>query len=102
MGLRPEAGTAKGRCMANGKSIRVTFVDAASGTPFGVSDVPARTIPDSFEADTTLNLAGQDWAVAAAEPMTRAEYERTGALRLSLSKITVQSVPPGDILFSLP
>jgi hypothetical protein len=88
--------------MAEGKMIRVLFVDAASGAGLGRAEMPADQLPGSFEARTTLQLGGQDWEVVTADPMTRAGFERTGELRLTLRRITVHSVPAGDVLFSLP
>jgi hypothetical protein len=82
--------------------VRVYFTDAASGACFAQSEVPADQLPASFEARTTVNLQGQDWEVTRAVPMTRAEYERTGELHLTLSKITIGVVPAGDLLYSLP
>jgi hypothetical protein len=84
------------------KSILVTFVDVATGTCFARSEVPSDQLPTSFEARTTVNLEGQDWDIVQAEPMTRAEYERSGELRLTMQKIQISKMPPGEILFSLP
>ncbi len=83
-------------------SVRVSFVDAASGTCFAQADVPASQLPDSFEARTTLRLQDAEWEVLRADPVTRAEYERSRELRLELARITVGAVPTGDLLFSLP
>ena len=88
--------------MADGNLIHVTLLNAADGACFDTSDVPAEKIQDSFEAPTTLTLGGEDWDVVAADPMTRAEYEKTGSLRLTLRRVEVRSVPVNDIFFSLP
>jgi hypothetical protein len=93
---------ATGEGMATDRLIHVEFVDAASGATFSQADVPADQLPTSFEARTTVNLQGQEWEIVAATPMTRAEFELAGKLRLSLSKITTATMPAGDILFSLP
>lgn len=88
--------------MAAGRLIRVSFLDAATGGCFSRTEMPVEQLPTSFEARTTLNMDGQDWEVVVAEPMTRIEFEATGELQLTLRKITIAPLPPGDILFSLP
>jgi len=64
--------------------------------------MPSGDLPASFEASTSLNMGGQDWQVAAADPVTRAEFAETGEQRLTLRKVTIKTVPLGDLLFSLP
>jgi hypothetical protein len=80
--------------------IRVVFVDAADGAEFGRAEVAADELPDSFEAGTTLTLAGTDWSVADAEPPISADFRATGTLRLTLRRI--DQLDPEDLLFSLP
>jgi hypothetical protein len=83
--------------------VQVSFIDADSGECFAQSDVPADRLPESFEARTTVNLGGQDWEVTAAEPMTRAECQTTGRLRLTLRRIqVVTNIPADQLLYSLP
>jgi hypothetical protein len=84
------------------KSVRVTFVDAESGATLARSDIKPEQLPESFEADTMLDLQGQKWRVTAAEPMTRAEYVQSGELLLTLGKLDIAEIPPGDLLYSLP
>jgi hypothetical protein len=84
------------------KRVRVTFVDAATGTTFARTDSLPEQLPESFEAHTTLNIKGQEWEVVSAVPVTRAEYVKAGELRLNLLKLNIQKMPPGEILFSLP
>jgi hypothetical protein len=88
--------------MASEGLVHIFFLDAESGSCFAQTEMPAEDLPASFEARTTLNLQGQEWEVIAAEPVTRAEFTRTGELRLSLRKIEIRSVPADTILFSLP
>jgi hypothetical protein len=84
------------------KPIRVSFLNAEAGTCFAQAELPSAQLPDSFEAHTTVQLEGQDWEIVQAEPMTRAEYEQTGELRLRLRPIHIEAVDPGNLLFSLP
>jgi hypothetical protein len=88
--------------VATDRLIHVEFIDAVSGAHFAQTDIPADQLPASFEARTTVNLEGQEWEIVAAVPVTRAEFEQTGNLRLTLSKITSAVISPRDILFSLP
>jgi hypothetical protein len=84
------------------KTVRVVFVDASTGTAFAQTDSPPEQLPESFEAHTTVNVQGQEWEVLSAAPATRAEYVKAGELRLSLQKLSIRKVPPGELLFSLP
>jgi hypothetical protein len=84
------------------KNVRVVFVDASTGAAFANTDCPPEQLPESFEAHTTVNVQGQDWEVQSAVPVTRAEFMKTGELRLSLRKLNIVKMPPGDILYSLP
>jgi hypothetical protein len=88
--------------MADGKLIRVLFAEADSGASLGWSEMPAEQLPDSFEARTTLHLNDGDWEVVTAEPMTRSGYQLTGELHLTLRKITIGTIHPSKVLFSLP
>ncbi len=81
-------------------TIAVTFVDRETGKPFAVSDIPLEQLPESFVPATQMTIADVEWQVIAAEPMTAAEFARTGRLTLTLAKIL--SVPTKDIRYSLP
>jgi hypothetical protein len=84
------------------KTVRVLFVDAASGTTIAQTDSPPEQLPESFEARTTIQVKGHEWEVVSAAPVTRAEYVKAGALRLTVRIVNVQNIPPDKILFSLP
>jgi hypothetical protein len=84
------------------KTVRVLFVDASTGATFAQMDSPPERLPESFEAHTTVNVQGQEWEVLSAAPVTRAEYVEAGELRLSVQKLNIQKIPPGEILYSLP
>ncbi|WP_433200244.1 hypothetical protein ACQP00_28415 [Dactylosporangium sp. CS-047395] len=81
-------------------TVRVTFVDAASGQPFARSEMPAGQLPESFAAQTTLQLGEDQWIVERAEPETRAEATARGRMVLTLRR--VEMMAPQDILYSLP
>jgi hypothetical protein len=84
------------------KTVRVLFVDAATGATFAQTNSQTEQLPESFEAHTTVNVQGQEWEVLSATPVTRAEFTKAGELRLNVRKLNVQKIPPGEILFSLP
>ena len=81
-------------------TIRVELVNAATGGSMGEANLPADRLPDAFDAQTTMHLGNDEWHVVVAEPMTRAEYEASGRLRITLHRI--EKVDPKAILFSLP
>ncbi len=84
------------------KTVRVIFIDAASGASFAQTESPPEQLPESFEAHTTVNVQGEPWEVVSAVPITRAEYVKAGELRLTLLKVNIQKMPPGELLYSLP
>lgn len=80
--------------------VRVTFVDAATGAAFATADLAVGQLPESFAPATTLHLGDGDWSVVSADPPTAEAFAATGALTLTLSRVT--AVDPKDLLFSLP
>ena len=80
--------------------VDVTFIDADSGQTFLQLKLPARQLPESFDAATTLNLGKDDWQVVEASPASAAEFIAGGKLTLRLRRLQV--IDPRDILFSLP
>jgi hypothetical protein len=83
-------------------SVHVRFLSAEGEALLGEVDLPAEQLPESFEARTTLQLGEQTWEVVRAEPLTRAEYARTGALTVVLHPLQVDQVPVEKLLYSLP
>ncbi|WP_433040663.1 hypothetical protein [Dactylosporangium sp. CS-033363] len=81
-------------------TVQVTFVDAGSGQPFARSEMPAEQLPESFAAQTSLQLGQDQWVVERAEPETRAEATARGQMVLTLRR--VEMMAPQDILYSLP
>ncbi len=81
-------------------TVEVFFVDATTGKVFAQASMPPESLPETFARDTTLNLAGQDWRVVKAEPITAKEFTRTGKLVLTLEK--VMTMPARNILYTLP
>ena len=80
--------------------VSVTFIDDANGEAFAATEMPPGDLPESFELDTTLHLAGEDWTVVDAQPSSRSEYARSKVLTLRLRR--VEMVDPSTLLFSLP
>jgi hypothetical protein len=83
-------------------AIVLRFVDADSGKLMGEHPVPAGQIPESFEAQTTLDMGGNHFEVVSAEPMTRAEAATRGFMTIRLRRSKVQMVNPQELLCSLP
>ena len=69
------------------RDVLVTFIDDATGAAFATTKMPPDDLPESFEIETTLHLGEADWSVVHAEPRTRGEYTKSGALTLRLLKI---------------
>jgi hypothetical protein len=83
--------------------IHVLYVDADTGSAISQSMVPIEKLPDSFEADTTVHMAERgDFRVVTAEPVTAAQFRRTGELRLTLQRAKIVRLDPANVLYSLP
>ncbi|WP_431676637.1 hypothetical protein [Kitasatospora sp. KL5] len=80
--------------------IEVVFVDAADGRPFGRTELPAEQLPESFEPDTRLDLAGESWEVLHAAPADRTAALAAGRTVLTLRRL--RTVDPQEVAFSLP
>lgn len=80
--------------------IHVVFVDAKNGTVLTRGNLRADRLPARFVADTTLHIAGEEWAVVNAEPVTAEEFTRTGQLVLSVTKVSM--LPPKNIQYTVP
>jgi hypothetical protein len=83
-------------------TIHATFIDVNTGSAFAQTNIPPAQLPKSFEAHTTMHISGEDWEVIQAVPITSEEFIKSGELILTLSKMNVSTLPPGDLLFSLP
>ncbi|MHB8877651.1 MAG: hypothetical protein ACYC8T_28500 [Myxococcaceae bacterium] len=86
--------------MSGSSLVEVTFVDAGTGEEFLRLKFPARQLPDSFGAQTTMHLGKDDWLVVEASPPTALEFVASGALKLRMRKL--EQVDPSKLLFSLP
>lgn len=82
--------------------IRVELIDASTGQMVGYTDSEVGALPESFAAETTLQIGGQHWRVLHAEPMSREEAVQTGRLVLTLQRMTAQMMSPKQVLYSLP
>ena len=93
--------------MAAPATVRVTFIDVATGDTLGVVEVSPARLPTSFAMSTTLHLGDDEWEVVLADPADAAEFVARGALTLTLrhvppKPVATTSVDPKKILFSLP
>ena len=80
------------------QKVEVTFVDDATGGAFATAVMEAVDLPETFAIRTSLRLGDSDWSVVHAEPRTRAECAKAGALTLRLRKI--DAMPAEEIAFS--
>lgn len=82
------------------RKVWVRFVDAATGEEFACTRMPATDLPETFELDTVMDLAGEQWHVMQAEPMRREEFARSKSLTLVMERVA--AMDPGEILFTVP
>lgn len=80
--------------------VDVTFIDADTGQTFLQLKVPARQLPERFDAATTLNLGKDDWHVIEATPAESSAFIASGKLTLRLKRL--DAIDVRDILFSVP
>ena len=80
--------------------IRVEFIRAASGQPISASEVSADELPDVFDTESEIELAGKRYEIVEAAPALRKDYEKAGAVRLRLREL--EMIDPSKVLFSLP
>jgi hypothetical protein len=83
-------------------AVTVIFVDGADGTEVGRSKLPPDQLPETFDADTSVDIGGTTWLVERAEPEGAAQWRVSRALTLVLRRTISPAVPARDILFSLP
>jgi hypothetical protein len=88
--------------VAHDADVTVIFIDGSDGKEVGRSTLPADRLPESFDADTTVDIAGTTWLVEHAVPESAAQWLASRTLTLTLRRTGSQTIPPRDILFSLP
>src|SRR6185437_13418963 len=81
-------------------TIRVEFINGADNSVIGVSNIPCKQLPDTFAINTNLDIKDQKWSVQSADPVDKAQFIKTGNLRLVLSRLSMMN--PAEVLFSLP
>lgn len=86
--------------MMEEKTILLKMVEFETGEIIAQANMPIAKLPDSFEVNTQMNIAGQEWSVREAFPVHSKDFIELGTLTLKLSKI--EKVDPKEILFTLP
>ena len=81
-------------------TVETIFIDAHTHNVIARAQMPIERLPQSFAANTKIHIAGEDWEVIKADPMTAEEFIQTGKLVITLAKIF--KVSPKDINFTLP
>lgn len=80
--------------------IQLILIDDATDIVLAEETMSPQALPDSFRAETTLNIGGDNWWVVEAEPTTKDEYVASGRLVLRLRRI--EKVESQEVRFSLP
>ncbi len=81
-------------------TIRIEFVDAASGRPVGRTDVPRKDLPSGFGRQESVEIEGRPYAIERCEPSEIDDLASLKSVRLFVRPI--RPVDPADILCSLP
>lgn len=84
------------------KIIQVNFIENDHSQPFASVDMPVGQLPETFEINTTLHIADDEWLVVGAIPSKKSEFQKSGKLDITLTKPEVTSIDPSKMLFSLP
>jgi hypothetical protein len=88
--------------VAQDVAVTVIFVDGADGKEVGRTKLPPDQLPETFNAETTVDISGTTWLVERAEPESAAQWRVSRTLTLTLRRGGFPTVPARDILFSLP
>ncbi len=80
-------------------SVKVQFIDDASGEALGFSEMAPDSLPETFELDTTLEIGDDDWNVVDAQPKTRAEYVESKTLTLRLRRL--EKIDPSKLMYTM-
>ncbi len=81
-------------------NIRVEFVNALTGQPMSVSEVPADDLPDVFDTESEIAIADTRYEIVEARPAFKKEFAKKGVVTLKLRELELAD--PGKVLFSLP
>jgi hypothetical protein len=65
--------------------VEVVFVDGATDSEIGRSELSRKKLPASFETDTTADIGDAQWVVEPAEPSSPAEVAAARTLVLTVS-----------------
>lgn len=66
--------------------VKVTFFEHPSGRLISSARMPVDRLPETFEVDTELKMAGATFVVVRAEPPTKAEFSATNQLKVVVRK----------------
>jgi hypothetical protein len=82
------------------KSIKVIFINDATGETIGISQMKQEQLPEAFDTPTTMQIADKEWQVIEANPIYAREFSATKKLTLHLRNI--EQINPQNIRFSIP
>lgn len=82
------------------KTIKVTFIDDATGDIIGFSEMKREQLPEAFDKPTIMHIADEKWQVVKADPLYDREFVVTKELTLHLRR--VERMNPQDIRYTIP
>jgi hypothetical protein len=82
------------------KTIKVIFIDDATGDTIGISEMRQEQLPEAFDKPTTMQIADKEWQVIKADPIYARDFSTSKKLTLHLRNI--ENINPQDIRFSIP
>lgn len=82
------------------KTIKVTFINDATGDTIGISEMKQEQLPEAFEKPTTMQIANKEWQVIKANPIYARDFSTSKKLTLHLSNI--EHINPQNMRFSIP
>jgi len=88
------------KLFGNSRKIDVQFIDYSTGNVIGVSNMLAEQLPATFAIETKMTIAGSEWLVKEALPVSSVDFVKTKRLVLKLSKI--EKINTSDFVFSIP
>ena len=86
--------------MAGKRVVEVILIEGATGKEIGRRALPPDQLPDTFAAQTTVEVDGTMWLVERAEPTDATQFRAGGMLVLTLRHL--DRGPADDFLYSLP
>jgi hypothetical protein len=82
------------------KTIKVTFIDDATGDIISISEMKQEQLPEAFDEPATMQVADKEWQIVKADPVYNKDFSASKKLVLHLRSI--EYIDPLNIRFSIP